>query len=76
VTERDAICTSLQKKLGDVKTIATSIEIHITFLTAYRKSFIHERVAGQGRIKASDSHAIKPQTDKLVTNKQPETVHA
>jgi type I restriction enzyme, S subunit len=54
VTEQDAICAYLEKKLGEVKTIVTGIETQIAILTAYRKSLIHECVTGQRRITKAD----------------------
>ena len=50
LTEQEAICAYLEKKLGEVKSIVTVIEAQIATLTAYRKSLIHECVTGQRRI--------------------------
>lgn len=50
LTEQEAICAYLEKKLGEVKRTATAIESQIATLTAYRKSLIHECVTGQRRI--------------------------
>jgi type I restriction enzyme S subunit len=55
LTEQEAICAYLEKKLGEVKNIVTSIEAQIATLTAYRKSLIHECVTGQRRITESDA---------------------
>ena len=54
LTEQDAICAYLEKKLGEVKAIVTGIESQIATLTAYRKSLIHECVTGQRRIAEAD----------------------
>ncbi len=50
LTEQEAICDYLEKKLGEVKRTASAIESQIATLTAYRKSLIHECVTGQRRI--------------------------
>ena len=55
VTEQDAICAYLEKKLGEVKAIVTGIETQIATLTTYRKSLIHECVTGQRRITEHDT---------------------
>jgi type I restriction enzyme S subunit len=54
LTEQEAICAYLEKKLGEVKNIVTGIEAQIATLTAYRKSLIHECVTGQRRISEAD----------------------
>ena len=53
--EQEAICSYLDEKLGEIKSIATGIETQIATLTAYRKSLIHECVTGQRRITESPS---------------------
>jgi type I restriction enzyme S subunit len=55
VTEQEAICAYLEKKLAEVKNIVTGIEAQIATLTAYRKSLIHECVTGQRRITEADT---------------------
>lgn len=50
LTEQEAICAYLDKKLGEVKSTVASIETQIATLTAYRKSLIHECVTGQRRV--------------------------
>ena len=52
--EQEAICAYLERKLGEVKCVATAIESQIATLTAYRKSLIHECVTGQRRITEAD----------------------
>lgn len=59
LTEQDAICAYLEKKLGEVKSTVTSIETQIATLTAYRKSLIHECVTGQRRITEAEVSAIQ-----------------
>ena len=59
LTEQEAICAYLEKKLGEVKSIVTVIETQITTLTAYRKSLIHECVTGQRRITEADIDRVK-----------------
>ena len=61
-TEQEAICTFLDTKLVDMKSIASGIETQIATLTAYRKSLIHECVTGQRRITEADSTG-SPQAD-------------
>ncbi len=57
--EQEAICTYLDKKLGDVKAIITGIESQIATLAAYRKSLIHECVTGQRRISEAALNQVK-----------------
>ena len=54
LTEQEAICAHLEKKLGEVKGTVTGIETQIATLTAYRKSLIYECVTGQRRITDAD----------------------
>ena len=54
LTEQEAICAYLEKKLGGLKSTVTGIETQIATLTAYRKSLIHECVTGQRRITDAD----------------------
>ena len=54
--EQEAIRSYLDEKVGEVKRIAATIEAQITFLTAYRKSLIHECITGQRRITEEDLH--------------------
>jgi type I restriction enzyme S subunit len=54
LTEQEAICVYLEKKLGEVKNIVTIIDAQIATLTAYRQSLIHECVTGQRRITEED----------------------
>ncbi len=66
LTEQQAICTHLERKLGQVKGIASGIEAQISTLTAYRKSLIHECVTGQRRITEAEVRAIQERAAKLV----------
>ena len=54
LTEQEAICAYLEKKLGGLKSTVTGIETQIATLTAYRKSLIHECVTGLRRITDAD----------------------
>jgi len=58
LTEQEAICSYLEKKLGEVKGTVTSIEAQIATLTAYRKSLIHECVTGQRRVTETDINRV------------------
>ncbi len=51
---QEAICAYLDKKLGELKRIASCIESQIATLTAYRKSLIHECVTGQRQVTEED----------------------
>lgn len=57
MTKPEAICAYLERKLGDLGRLATAIETQIATLTAYRKSLIHECVAGQRRITEAEVRA-------------------
>ena len=59
LTEQEAICVYLERKLGEVKKIAINIEAQIATLTAYRKSLIHECVTGQRRITEADVQRVQ-----------------
>jgi type I restriction enzyme S subunit len=50
IKEQEAICTYLDAKLSEMKSIVTGIEAQIATLVAYRKSLIHECVTGQRRV--------------------------
>lgn len=54
IAEQRAICEYLNKKVGELKSVVTTIEAQIATLTAYRKSLIHECVTGQRRITDAD----------------------
>jgi type I restriction enzyme S subunit len=54
IKEQEAICTCLDAKLSEMKSIITGIEAQIDTLTAYRKSLIHECVTGQRRVTEAD----------------------
>lgn len=57
--EQKAICTYLDEKLVEMKSIVAGIENQIATLTAYRKSLIHECVTGQRRITEADITRVK-----------------
>ena len=59
LTEQEAICSYLERHLGELKSIVTGIESQIATLTAYRKSLIHECVTGQRRITEADLNQIE-----------------
>jgi len=48
--EQEAICTHLDAKLSEMKSIVTGMEAQIATLTSYRRSLIHECVTGQRRV--------------------------
>jgi hypothetical protein len=52
--EQEAICVFLDTKLSELSRIVVNIETHISTLTAYRKSLIHECVTGKRRITEAD----------------------
>jgi type I restriction enzyme S subunit len=54
IKEQEAICTCLDAKLSEMKSIITGIEAQIDTLPAYRKSLIHECVTGQRRVTEAD----------------------
>lgn len=56
--EQKTICAHLDKKLGELKRIATTIESQVETLTAYRRSLIHECVTGQRRITKKDLNRV------------------
>jgi type I restriction enzyme S subunit len=57
--EQETICSFLDAKLGELKSIVESIEAQITTLTDYRKSLIHECVIGKRRIAEADLNHVK-----------------
>jgi type I restriction enzyme S subunit len=65
LTEQEAICAYLEKKLGEVNDTVSAIETQIATLTAYRKSLIHECVTGQRRITEAEVQGIKGRTGHL-----------
>lgn len=58
VEEQRLICEHLKAKLGEIKRTVASIQSQITTLTAYRKSLIHECVAGQRRVTEADLNSV------------------
>lgn len=64
VEEQDAICSFLDAKLAEMKSIVTAINLQIKTLIAYRKSLIHECVTGKRRVTEAD---LKTGWRKLLT---------
>lgn len=58
-SEQQQIVIFLEKRIAEVKRIASTIESQIATLTAYRKSLIHECVTGQRRITEAEVTRVK-----------------
>ena len=59
VAEQRSICEHLNIKVGEMKSVVTTIETQIATLIAYRKSLIHECVTGQRRVTEADINRVK-----------------
>jgi len=59
IKEQEAICTYLDAKLSEMKSIVAGIEGQIATLVAYRKSLIHECVTGQRRVTEADVARVR-----------------
>jgi len=59
ITEQEVICTYLDAKLSEMKSIVPGIEGQIATLVAYRKSLIHECVTGQRRVTEADLARVR-----------------
>jgi type I restriction enzyme S subunit len=58
IQEQREIVAYLEKKLGEMRCVVSSIESQICALTAYRNSLIHECVTGKRRVREKDSQRI------------------
>ncbi len=76
LVEQEAICAHLEEKLGELKSIVTTIESQIATLNAYRKSLIHECVTGQRRIGEGELQRVLTRKDDLSALETQEVLHA